>query len=176
LPGNLTPSTMIDALPRPLPVHRLDHATSGLLLIAKTRASQTSLSALFADRKIHKLYRAIVIGAIEPTGTIDTAIKEKSAMTSYKVLKTIPSDKYDTMSLVELNPSTGRRHQLRIHMLANKTPILGDRKYFIADKIAKGNGLFLSAIGLSFEHPFTKEKVDVSIDMPKKFNKIFTDI
>jgi len=172
LPNNLAASSQVGALPRPLPVHRLDHATSGLLLIAKTRACQTSLSDLFAERKIEKTYHAIVMGSISGEGVIDTSIKEKSALTSYKVLKTIPSDKYDSLSLVELKPTTGRRHQLRIHMLENGTPILGDRKYFLEGKIATGKGLYLCSVGLKFQHPETQELVEQSIDTPKKFGKL----
>jgi len=172
LPGNLESSTEKDALPRPLPVHRLDHATSGLLMIAKTRSCQTALSDLFAERKIKKTYHAIVMGSISGEGVIDTSIKEKSAETVYKVLKSIPSDKYNTLNLIELQPSTGRRHQLRIHMLENGTPILGDRKYHLEGKMATGKGLFLSAVGLSFEHPVTQEIIDKRIDAPKKFGKL----
>ena len=172
LPHNLTPSEQVDALPRPLPVHRLDHATSGLLLVAKTRACQTSLSNLLAERKIDKTYQAVVMGDVDGEGVIETPIKEKSATTVYKVLKSIPSDKYNSLHLIELKPITGRRHQLRIHMLENHTPILGDRKYFTEGKIASGKGLYLCSVGLKFEHPATKEVVDVSIGAPKKFGKI----
>lgn len=172
LPKNLKPSNEVDSLPRPLPVHRLDHSTSGLILITKTRTCHTGLSNLFAEKKIEKTYHAIVMGDIQGTGTIDKDIKTKSAQTRYEVLKSIDSDKYNSLSLVKLQPITGRRHQLRIHMLENGTPILGDRKYFIEGKISKSSGLFLSSTGLKFEHPITQESIEESIDLPKKFSKI----
>ena len=172
LPKNLKPSNEVDSLPRPLPVHRLDHSTSGLILIAKTRTCHTALSNLFAEKKIEKTYHAIVMGDIQGAGTIDKDIKTKSAQTRYEVLKSIDSDKYNSLSLVKLQPITGRRHQLRIHMLENGTPILGDRKYFIEGKISKSSGLFLSSTGLNFEHPITQESIEESIDLPKKFSKI----
>lgn len=174
LPGNLEPSSKVDVLPRPLPVHRLDQATSGLLIVAKTRASQTALSKLFEERKIKKTYHAIVMGNIDNEGVIKTPIKEKSAHTTYQVLKTVDSNKYDNLHLVALQPVTGRRHQLRIHMLENGSPILGDRKYFIEGKLSTGKGLFLSSTALSFEHPFSKELVEISIEPPKKFRKFFS--
>ena len=172
LPTNLERSEQVDSLARPLPVHRLDHATSGLLLVAKTRSCHTALSNLFAQRDIHKTYHAIVMGDIQDEGVINKKIKEKSAETSYKVLKSIASDKYNSLHLVELHPSTGRRHQLRIHMLENGTPILGDRKYFIEGKVSKASGLFLSAVGLTFKHPITDELIEHTIETPKKFGKI----
>ena len=173
LPGNLEASSEVDALTRPLPVHRLDHVTSGLLLVAKTRSCQTALSELFAARKVDKTYHAVVIGDIKKSGTIESSIKEKSAVTTYKVLQTVPSNKYNTLSLVELKPVTGRRHQLRIHMLENESPILGDRKYYLEGKKVIGQGLFLCSVALSFEHPITKEAVNVSIETPKKFAKFY---
>jgi 23S rRNA pseudouridine1911/1915/1917 synthase len=172
LPGNLSPSEQIDHLTRPLPVHRLDHSTSGLLLVAKTRSCHTALSDLFAQREIQKTYHAIVMGEIKGEGVIETKIKEKSAETHYKVIKTIASNKYNSLNLVELKPVTGRRHQLRIHMLENGTPILGDRKYFIEGKVSKASGLFLCAVGLKFTHPVTEEIIEHFIDAPNKFSKI----
>ncbi len=172
LPKNLKQSTEVDSLPRPLPVHRLDHSTSGLILIAKTRSCHTALSNLFAEKKIEKTYHAIVMGDIKGEGMIDNNIKTKSAQTQYEVLKSINSDKYNSLSLVKLQPITGRRHQLRIHMLENGTPILGDRKYFIEGKISKSSGLFLSSTGIKFEHPMTHATIVESIDLPKKFSKI----
>jgi len=173
LPTGLKPSSQIDTLQRPLPVHRLDHATSGLLLIAKTRSVQTQLSQLFSDRKIEKTYNAITIGKIEKQGEIDSKIKEKTAITKYLLLQSLQSEKYGSLNLVELKPHTGRRHQLRIHMLENGTPILGDRRYFIKGKLSQGKGLYLCSTALSFMHPATNEMLNTSIELPHKFVKIF---
>jgi len=173
LSHNLEDSPEVDALQHPLPVHRLDHATSGLILIAKTRKAQTALSEAFAERKIDKTYHAITIGVSSEEGTIETAIKEKSAFTTFKKINKVESEKYSALNLMELMPKTGRRHQLRVHMLENKTPILGDKKYFLEGKVSYGTGLYLAATGLSFKHPITEESLKFSIDLPKKFEKIF---
>lgn len=173
LPKSLKPSSQIDVLQRPLPVHRLDHATSGLLIVAKTRSVQTQLSQLFSDRKIEKTYNAITIGKIQKKGEIDTSIKEKTALTHYLLLQSLQSEKYGALNLVELKPHTGRRHQLRIHMLENGTPILGDRRYFIKGKLSQGKGLYLCSTALSFDHPATGAPVNVSIELPHKFVKLF---
>lgn len=173
LGGNLNKSTQADALQRPLPVHRLDHPTSGLIIIAKTRSIQTALSQMFADKTIDKTYHAITIGTSEKEGTIEKDIKEKKATTHFKQVKSIESDKYGALNLMELKPLTGRRHQLRIHMLENGTAILGDKKYFHEGKVSMGSGLYLSATALSFKHPQTGEDIKLEIELPKKFLKIF---
>jgi 23S rRNA pseudouridine1911/1915/1917 synthase len=76
---------------------------------------------------------------------------------------------------VKLSPKNGRKHQLRKHLLANKSPILGDKEYFIQDLILKGKGLYLQASMLEFIHPFTNKKISISKELPKKFKKIFPE-
>ena len=73
--------------------------------------------------------------------------------------------------MVHLFPETGRTHQLRIHMAGLGTPILGDKLYGTEGEILQKKGLFLCAAGLHFEHPFTNEKMDLSIDPPYKFGR-----
>ena len=169
---NITKSTLFDAV-RPRPVHRLDYPTSGLLLIGKTSSSIIALNLLFENKEIQKTYHAISIGKMNEKGEMNFPIDEKAAFTSYKVLKTVISERFNNLNLVELTPKTGRKHQLRKHLLAIKNPILGDKEHFISGLILNGKGLYLHASTLKFEHPFTKETINVTKELPKKFKKIF---
>ena len=169
---NITKSTLFDAV-RPRPVHRLDYPTSGLLLIGKTSASIIALNQLFENKKIQKNYHAITIGEMEKNGKIELPIDSKTAYTSYEVIKTVSSERFSILNLVKLEPKTGRKHQLRKHLLAINNPILGDKEHFIDGLILNGKGLYLHASTLKFDHPFTKETINVTKDLPKKFKKIF---
>ncbi|MEE9373558.1 MAG: RluA family pseudouridine synthase [Saprospiraceae bacterium] len=175
LSSNLNQSSIIDKLPRPEPIHRLDHPTSGALLIGKTRKAVTALNLLFEHRKIEKTYHAITIGKMKKKGTIESAIKEKGAATHFQVIDKIKSDKYNGLNLVELKPITGRRHQLRIHMSELGNQILGDMEYGKEKFKSKGSGLFLHASSLKFTHPFEEKELDIKIELPQKFTKIFPE-
>lgn len=167
---NLTVSKAVDAFQLPRPVHRLDHATSGLLLIAKTTAASIHLSQQFKNKTIQKRYQAIVIGQLtEPTGFINQPIEQKAAMTKYEVIQTVPSLKTGHLSLLNLSPLTGRTHQLRIHLADLGHPILGDKLYHGAMPLLKGKGLFLSALELTFEHPISGKIMTFKIGAPAKF-------
>ncbi len=172
LSQNLKPSTQKDAV-KLRPVHRLDYPTSGLLLISKTNAATHALMKLFEEKTIQKTYYAIAIGHMKKEGIITIPIDEKESTSTYTTVGTITSEKYDFLNLVALQPKTGRRHQLRKHMLALGTPILGDKQYYKENLISYGNGLYLHAAKLEFVHPFTKESMQVTKELPKKFRKIF---
>ncbi|MDG1039566.1 MAG: RluA family pseudouridine synthase [Polaribacter sp.] len=172
LAQNLTKSNQNDAI-RPRPVHRLDYPTSGLLLIGKTTSSITSLNKLFENKEIQKTYHAITIGKMEQKGTIDFLIDEKKAFTEFEVLESEKSERFDFLNLVKLIPKTGRKHQLRKHLLAIGNPILGDKEYFKENLILNGKGLFLHASTLEFTHPFTQKNISITKELPKKFKKIF---
>lgn len=177
LPNALAESTELDALPRPLPAHRLDYPTSGLLLIGKTAKSITALNKLFENKVITKTYHAIVTGVMKAeSGVIETPIKGKSAYTSYEVLNSFPSAKYGMFNLLELKPNTGRRHQLRIHLSSIGHPILGDQMYGEEGKVLLGKGLYLHASALSFIHPFTSEEQNLETPLPHKFIRLMENI
>lgn len=176
LPRILKKSTQKDALNEPQVIHRLDQPTSGLVLVGKTRSTIILLNKLFEDRKVTKTYLAITIGKGQKVGSINTPIKTKSAETNYSETAKIPSDKYEGLNLIEVMPITGRRHQIRIHMAEVGNPILGDSRYGIEGKISKGNGLYLHASSLQFEHPVTTEDIQVTCPVPEKFIKIFPDL
>jgi 23S rRNA pseudouridine1911/1915/1917 synthase len=172
LEQNVKKSTQIDAV-KPQPSHRLDYATTGLLLIGKTSASILALNKLFERKQIIKTYFAVTIGKMEKEGTLNIAIDNKEAISKFEVIEKIVSERFQYLNLVKLSPKTGRRHQLRKHLFALKNPILGDATYGQEDLILKGKGLYLHAFSLEFSHPFTKEQMQIEKELPSKFKKLF---
>jgi 23S rRNA pseudouridine1911/1915/1917 synthase len=132
-----------EVIRRPGIVHRLDKETSGVLLIAKTAEAFEALKRQFQDRSIQKTYRAFLFGRMKETdGVIDRSIGRsrsdfrlwsaqrgakgtlRDAVTEYRVLDTAPDFSY-----VEIEPKTGRTHQIRVHFKAINHPVVGDRLY-----------------------------------------------
>lgn len=173
LTQNLKKSSQKDAI-HPQPVHRLDYPTSGVLLVGKTSIAILKLNKLFETKEIEKTYYAITIGKMCSGGLINFKIDDKNASTLFKVLHFVKSNRFNYLNLVELKPKTGRKHQLRKHLSSIGHQILGDQNYGKTELILKGKGLYLQANTLKFIHPFTKEEIMVSTDLPKKFTKIFT--
>ncbi len=169
---NVKPSSEPDALKWPRPVHRLDMPTSGLLLIAKTASSVMKLGQQFEARQVQKKYLAVVAGKIPESGEINSDIDGQKALTSFTCINRCHSLKVKWLSLVELNPHSGRTHQLRIHMADYGFPIVGDRKY-TKGPLLVGKGMFLAAIGLSFLHPYNNTPMNINIKPPKKFDSLF---
>ena len=174
LTQNLKKSKQSDAV-KPQPVHRLDYQTSGLLLVGKTSTAIIELGKLFQNKEIKKTYFAITIGVMNPVGRINFLIDKKVAQTKFEVIKTVVSERFEYLNLVKLSPKTGRKHQLRKHVAEIGNPILGDKKYFLEHQVLTGKGLFLHAATLDFVHPFTKDKISITKELPKKFAKIFPD-
>jgi tRNA pseudouridine32 synthase/23S rRNA pseudouridine746 synthase len=158
-----------------LVVHRLDQATSGMLMFARGRAVQSTLSRMFAKREIEKRYLALVEGKLEEDDTahwqqIDLPLAAdwlnrprqrvdrehgKPALTRYRVLG---YDAATHTTRVELAPVTGRSHQLRVHMQAIGHPICGDALYG-GPAAANSSRLMLHACSLEFTHPVTQSQV-----------------
>lgn len=172
LPFNLKKSEIEDALQHPLPAHRLDMQTSGLLIAAKTKNARIILGKQFENNEIKKTYFAVVIGKIPKYGEISVLVDGKQAFTKFELVKTEPSLRNGFLSLIKLFPKTGRTHQLRIHCEAIGFPILGDKLYNGNLKAFKGKGLFLSASGLVFNHPVTNKLLNLSINCPNKFKTV----
>lgn len=172
LSQNLEKSPVFDAV-QPQPVHRLDYATTGCLLVGKTNTSIIALNQLFESKKIHKTYYAVTIGRMKSSGTIDIHIDGKPAISTFQVLETIASQRFKFLNLVKLSPKTGRRHQLRKHMLAIGNPILGDATYFLKDLLLTGKGLYLQAHSLEFTHPISEGRMFITALCAKKFIKLF---
>ena len=140
---------------KPFIVHRLDKETSGVLIIAKNRKYAQLFTSLFRIRKIHKTYLAIVYGKVEKFKKVmkdDLIYYEKNKKIVQKAisnLKIIKSN--DGYSYLELNPISGRKHQLRKQLLNIGCPIIGDDKYFLNDrKRIKNKSLMLHAYKIKF--------------------------
>ena len=140
---------------KPYIVHRIDKETSGILIIAKNRKFAQLFTSLFRIRKIHKIYLALVYGKINnsvKTLRDELVYYENNKKISQKAisnLKTIKSN--EGYSLLELNPITGRKHQLRKQLLNIGNPIIGDDKYFLKDrKRIKTKNLMLHAYKIKF--------------------------
>ena len=156
--------------PDALVVHRLDMATSGLLLLARGAAAQRRLSRQFAQREVGKTYVAVVAGRLaRAEGEVDLPLAAdwparpkqkvdaengKPSLTRYRVMNFDPAS---MTSRVELTPITGRSHQLRVHLLAIGHPILGDALYAPPAVQALASRLLLHAQALAFAHPLTGE-------------------
>jgi len=159
VPGRTEPdcaSARVQALyPDARVVHRLDQATSGLLLFARGAQAQRELSAEFASRRVGKVYIAIVAGRLDGEGLIDLPVgadwphrprqqvdhaRGKPSLTRWRVLG---PDGVHTR--VALEPLTGRTHQLRVHLAAQGHPILGDALYAPRDVAASSARLLLHA-------------------------------
>ena len=169
--ANLKASAKEDAIYPPKLVHRLDSATSGLIIVAKNAESVRILGQMLEKQQIKKKYLAIVIGDSKENDRIDKKIHDKEALSILIKKEALRSEKFGMLSLVELYPQSGRTHQLRIHMAENNHPILGDRLYGNRVHDLKGKGLFLVALGLEFDHPASGNKMKFEIPMPKKFQK-----
>lgn len=131
LPLSLRPTVnVVGTLRKPRHAHRLDLLTGGLVLAAKTQPALQNLSAAFAaPGSIKKRYVAIVKGRLDGEGHIELALEGKAAATRYQAVQHSHSAKWGQLSTVWLWPLTGRTHQLRRHMAAVGTPILGDPRY-----------------------------------------------
>lgn len=153
--------------PDALIVHRLDMATSGLMLMARGQGVQTALSKLFEMRAIQKRYVAIVDGHMPASADwqlIDLPIAldwpnrprriiHADGKPSQTRWRAVQRDSAANSTRVELEPITGRSHQLRVHLKALGNPIVGDCLYAPLDVQAKSPRLLLHASALQFTHP-----------------------
>jgi len=160
-------------------VHRLDVGTSGLMVVAKSESAYSALKRAFHDREVRKIYHAVVQGHPDPlAGTIDAPIGRhpgaswkfaitadgKPSVTHYETLEAFPS-----AALLEIELETGRTHQIRVHMAAQRHPCLGDAMYGADPTISARLGLtrqWLHATRLGFEHPATGEFVEFTSPYP----------
>lgn len=159
--------------PDALVVHRLDMATSGLMMFARGAEMQRRLSHLFREREVQKRYVAVVAGRVEPVqGEVNLPLASdwanrpkqkvdsltgKHSLTRYRVLE---HDLETNTSRLELEPVTGRTHQLRVHMATIGHPILGDALYG-GDTSGSAWRLLLHARVLSFAHPLSAEPLSL---------------
>lgn len=146
------------------PCHRLDQDTSGLIIFAKGKSIQKRLMQEFKKKRIYKTYIAFVDGSLpENKGFIKTSINGKTALTRWKML-----ERFKDFSVIEVNPLTGRKNQIRLHFRQIRHPIIGeDRFAFRKDFKIKAKRLCLHAKGLDFEHPVTRKPIHLEIDLPE---------
>ena len=159
---------------KPFIVHRLDKETSGVLIIAKNRKYAQLFTSLFRIRKIHKTYLAIVYGKVDKSLKVmkdDLIYYENNKKFFQKAVSNIKIIKSNEgYSYLELNPITGRKHQLRKQLLKIGNPIIGDDKYFINDrKRVKIKNLMLHAYKIKFMIN------DVQYNFKAKYNYLFED-
>lgn len=160
--------------PEALSVHRLDYATSGLIIVARSKPVHRQLSILFEQRKIEKSYTALVSGILkDEAGSVDLPLicdwpnrpLQKVDMESGKPSCTLYQcmERYveDNATRVRLTPVTGRSHQLRVHMQQLGHPILGDQFYAPEPVRDASPFLCLHSTRLSFNHPVTQETLEL---------------
>ncbi len=187
---------------RPGIVHRLDRATSGLIVVAKNDESHRRLAAQFSRRQVKKTYIALVQGWVkQDRGTIDSSISRdrirrtrmttkrtggREAITHYKVERRIES-KFGKFTLLELQIDTGRTHQIRVHMASLGHPVVGDTNYGASLELkARTGGItplplslprnFLHAMSLQLEHPRTGAQLSFVQPMPPELKSYLQKI
>lgn len=160
-------------------VHRLDMDTSGVMVLARNKDMHRKLSGLFENREVQKRYIAVVDGRMKnAAGKIDLPLicdwpnrprqivdhdQGKPSITRYK---TLSRNIEENTTRVELEPETGRSHQLRVHLQSIGHPILGDRLYANEQQQAKAPRLLLHALSLGFVHPLTSEPLRFVCESP----------
>lgn len=170
-------------------VQRLDVGTSGLMMLAKSELAYSRLKQAFRDRKVNKIYHAIIQGHPDPLeGTFDAPIARhpkaefkfavmeggKASITHYKTLEL-----FQSVALCEVNLETGRTHQIRVHFSAFNHPLLGDTMYGADPTLAKKFGInrqWLHAKELAFEHPITGAPVSFVSEYPKDLAEVLVKV
>lgn len=157
-------------------VHRLDMLTSGVILVAKNDATHRALQRQFKKRLVSKTYLALVENEPSPRqGLIDAPIGRdkrerkrmavvktgREARTAYHVLES-----FERYSLVELNPESGRTHQLRVHLAWLGCPVVGDKVYGYRRQQLLKDRHFLHALRIKFTHPNTDEPLSLEAPLP----------
>ena len=171
---------------RPGIVHRLDKDTSGLIIIAKNDVAHINLSKQIKDRRVKKIYIALVKGNVsENEATVNMPIGRstkdrkkmavrkdgKKAITHFKVLK-----RYGKYTLLELKIDTGRTHQIRVHMAEIGHPVVGDMIYSNGKNEFGIEGQMLHAKSLDFQHPVTGKQIHLEAELPKYFEEILSKL
>lgn len=167
---------------RPGIVHRIDKDTSGLLVIAKNDKAHINLSEQIKNRKVKKIYVALVRGVIpENEATINMPIGRstkdrkkmavdkngKEAVTHFKVLK-----RYNKYTFIQVKIDTGRTHQIRVHMSHIGYPVVGDSVYSNGKNDFGIEGQMLHAKELEFKHPITGKTIHFEAPLPKYFEEV----
>lgn len=177
----------INGVIRPGIVHRIDKDTSGLLIVAKNDKSHMELAKQIKDHSFKREYRAVVYGSIkEDTGVINAPIgrskkdrkkmavtqeNSKNAVTHFQVI-----ERYNGFTYVKLILETGRTHQIRVHMSYIGHPVAGDSVYGPKKVIKELNGQCLHAGLIGFNHPITKDYIEIESELPEYFEKFINKL
>lgn len=169
---------------RPGIVHRIDMNTTGSLIVCKTDAAHRFIANQIKEHSVHRVYRAIVYGHLNPTeGTIRTSIGRdprdrkkmsvgvkngRQAITHYRELARLRNN----FSYVEFELETGRTHQIRVHMASIGHPILGDQVYGPKKSPYHLDGQTLHAMTIGFVHPTSKRYVEFTAPLPEYFQHL----
>lgn len=165
-------------------ITRLDKDTSGLVLVARNRYAAAQLSEFMKKHEIRKQYLAIVAGKINQSGTVVAPIFRPGAsvkrcvdfehgtdaITEYEPVKYYENN---NVTLLKVNPLTGRTHQIRVHMAYSGHPLCGDQLYNSSPGIMKRQALH--ACRLSFPHPLTKKPLEFEAELPCDMLEILKD-
>jgi 23S rRNA pseudouridine1911/1915/1917 synthase len=183
---------------RPGIVHRLDKATSGLIVVAKNDEAHRKLAAQFARRAVKKTYIALVHGWVkQDRGTISSSISRdrvrrtrmttkraggREAVTHYAVQQRIDS-KYGKFTLLEVRIDTGRTHQIRVHLSSLRHPVVGDTLYGAPREMSAKNDAgislprnFLHAAALQLQHPRSGEALSFARALPEELQDLLEKI
>jgi 23S rRNA pseudouridine1911/1915/1917 synthase len=191
---------------RPGIVHRLDRATSGLMVVAKNDESHRQLARQFSSREVHKTYLALVQGwPKQERGTIQSSISRdaqrrirmttrrsggREAVTHYLVKRKL-NTVYGKFALLELKIETGRTHQIRVHLSSINHPVVGDTLYGAARELKSESGKlraagqsriltldrnFLHSAALELKHPKTGEAMRFSSALPQELEAFLADL
>jgi 23S rRNA pseudouridine1911/1915/1917 synthase len=196
--GRGGPLARVAGADRPGIVHRLDAGTSGVLVVARTDEAHRHLARAFAAREIDKRYLALVWGRPDPpAGEIDRGIgrsranparmdthglrgRPRPALSTYRTLEAFPG-----FALLEVRPRTGRTHQIRVHLLSIRHPLVGDERYGgrrwrgIQDPrkrkaVREFERLGLHAASIAFDHPLTGQRVEFHAGLPPEFEALLS--
>lgn len=183
---------------RPGIVHRLDKATSGLIVVAKSDESHRRLASQFVRRQVKKKYLALVHGWLKHDhGTISSSISRdrvrrtrmttrrtggREAISHYQVQRRLDSP-YGKFTLLEVRIDTGRTHQIRVHLASLSHPVVGDSLYGAPRELRGKDGTklslprnFLHAAALQFQHPQTGEPLSFSVPLPTKLEDFMREL
>ena len=160
-------------------VHRLDRPVSGVVLFARTNKAAERLTAQFRERTVAKVYLGVVAGSVlEGSGRVDQWLSKdtqanrahvvaegdegaRRAVTEWRAL-----ERRGDLTLLELHPSTGRPHQLRVACKSLGAPLAGDLKYGAPDPLPD-KSIALHAARLAFDHPTREERMEISAPLPE---------
>ena len=161
---------------RPFIIHRLDQYTSGVLVVAKTLASLTALSAQFKARTVKKVYLAAVHGCMaQDSGHYQWPLYKQRTRSRYSIRAGQTDQakpavthwsciaKTGTKSILRLEPVTGRTHQLRVHCATAGHPIIGDTQY---GRVSRAQRYYLEAHALSITHPQSHRRLTLVLPLP----------